>query len=45
MHDIQTIGGLFTHTIMGAAIDVFDSEPDIPASLRTHDNLTITNIP
>ena len=34
---------LDSHSIMGAAIDVFDSEPDIPASLRTHDNLTITN--
>ena len=29
--------------IMGAAIDVFNSEPDIKESLRYHDNLTITN--
>lgn len=29
--------------IMGAAIDVFSTEPNIPQSLRFHDNLTITN--
>ena len=34
---------LDAHKIMGAAVDVFDTEPEIPASLRTHDNLTITN--
>lgn len=30
-------------TIMGAAIDVFDTEPEIPQTLRRYDNLTITN--
>ncbi len=34
---------LDNNIIMGAAIDVFDSEPNIPDSLRYHDNLTITN--
>ncbi len=29
--------------IMGAAIDVFTSEPEISKSLKFHDNLTITN--
>ncbi len=29
--------------IMGAAVDVFCSEPNIPKSLRKYDNLTITN--
>lgn len=29
--------------IMGAAIDVFSTEPNIPDSLIYHDNLTITN--
>lgn len=34
---------LENNEIMGAAIDVFSSEPDIKESLRHHDNLTITN--
>lgn len=34
---------LENNEIMGAAIDVFSSEPDIKKSLRHHDNLTITN--
>lgn len=34
---------LNNNLIMGAAIDVFTSEPEITKSLRFHDNLTITN--
>ncbi len=34
---------LDNHEILGAAIDVFETEPDIPATLKCHDNLTITN--
>ena len=34
---------LDNNMIMGAAIDVFNTEPNIPQSLRYYDNLTITN--
>ena len=34
---------LETHQILGAAIDVFESEPNIPAFYRKYDNITITN--
>ena len=32
-----------TGKIMGAAIDVFESEPNIPEFYRQYDNITITN--
>ena len=29
--------------LLGAAIDVFETEPDIPEFYRTYDNITLTN--
>ncbi len=36
------IDALATHRIAGAALDVFEDEPDFPPALRQHDNIVMT---